>query len=254
MKIWPILLTLPLLIAPAAKAQEGHIIDVKSPIAFKGVAKLVLMQRKDKQAFMWAEYPQFRQITPVTSFANWKLRTAAQGNYQKFAATVKKDFAPGGIDNYKPIGPYEFQQRPMLTYYYAPRLVSTARVFYEYQGGAHGMSGTVTSNYGQFDGMKAPKELVLGDFFTGTAYRKTVEKKIIEMLLADKEHPPIWIQDGSVKTLTTYHLNNFTVSPKGLTWYFESYAVAPYVSGEYTATIPFDQLGADFKRSIVLGR
>jgi hypothetical protein len=232
-----------------AKAEEGELTMV-SPLSFKGVAKLVTQRRKDKKVEMRSVYPQFLKSTPVTRLANWKLRQESQKRYQAFIDQMKKDEA----EDFEPLAPYGYDELPQLHYYYAPRLVSTAYMFYRYTGGAHGMNATIATNFGQFPSMARPKVLSLGDFFTGTGYRKTIEKKLLDTLRAKKDQVATWVQDGTVKSLNNAQLNNFTVSSKGLKWYFAPYDVGPYAAGEFEVLLPFNQLPSDFKRSVVLGR
>jgi hypothetical protein len=238
-----------LLPCASAKAEEGEL-SMVSPIPFKGVAKLVTQRHKDKNSDVRAVYPQFSQNTMVTRFANWKLRVASQTRYRDFLGKVKKDIA----EDFQPLAPYGYDELPELHYYHAPRLISTAFAYYSYTGGAHGMSATITTNYGQFAGMSRPKILTLGDFFTGKGYRKPVEKKLLDTLRGKKDQVASWVQDGTVKTLTDQQLNNFTVSPKGLTWYFAPYEVGPYAAGPFEVQLKFNDLPTDFKRSVVLGR
>jgi hypothetical protein len=238
-----------LLPVASLKAEEGEL-TLASPLPFKGVAKLVTQRHKEKNADVRAIYPQFLQNTPVTRFANWKLRVASQTRFHNFNAQVKKD----ALEDFQPLAPYAYDEMPELHYYYAHRLISTAYVYYSYTGGAHGMGATVATNYGQFPGMTRPKVLTLGDFFNNIGYRKPVEKLLLDSLRAKKEQVASWVQDGTVKTLTSNQLNNFTVSPKGLTWRFAPYEVGPYAAGEFEVLLTFNQLPSGFKRSIVLGR
>jgi len=248
------LLFLPLLSPiPTAHAQADDLIyeSKANPRPFRGKARLVTLKRDSKLLHVTTVYPQFLHNTRLTRFANRTIRGGARTNFNDFVKSFAADQKEGIVRKELP---YEYSELPFLTYYLPSRIISTSIFSGQYRGGAHGMEGTYTTNFGFLKGMRAPKVLTLGNLFNGTTYRKEVEQKLFDKFRADMRGVPTFVKDGSVKSLTSSQLNNFTISSKGLTWYFPAYQLGPYAEGQPEYTLSPNELGPNFKRAAVLGK
>lgn len=226
------------------RAQNSEGLTFKSPVSYAGIARLRTLQSKGKNFRAHAFYPTFHARTPLVRFANTRVRSDVVGTYTRW---LKESKASLRFDP-KPMAPYEFEMNPALIRFRPHRIISMRFDSYQYMGGAHGMSAMLAQNYALVGGK--PKEIVLGDLFRpGTAYRPLVEKKIFAKLKKNKE--AAWVQDGSVKTLTTGQFNNFTISAIGLTWTFNPYEMGPYAAGVFEVTLTPAELGPGFKREMI---
>jgi hypothetical protein len=233
--------TLPLVL-PLAPVQAQISKGLAS--SYVGIARVRTVRAKGKNFSARATYPGFRARTPLVRFANARIRSDVLGSYRQWLKATRTSLQADS----KPIAPYEFELRPILHRYNPRVLISMNFNSYEYTGGAHGMSAFLAQNYAVVNGK--PKEITLGDLFRrGTAYRPLVEHKIFAKLKKNKE--AAWVQDGSVKTLTTSQFNNFTVSRSGLTWIFNPYEMGPYAAGIFEVTLTPAELGAGFKRELL---
>ncbi len=122
--------------------------------------------------------------------------------------------------------------------YFSSNLISLGGKIGMYTGGAHGMTNPLTHNFfihqGQVD------QLQLDDLFEpGTAYEECLSRLCLRNLY---HKGATWIRNGEVSHLALPDLRHFTVSPRGITFYFPPYMVGPYSDGSFTVTIPFDSL------------
>ncbi len=222
-----------------------------SPLSFRGVARLVKIERRGTGYEADATYPRFLVSTPVTRLANWKLRTEAQ---RGMAELIQQARADAKEMREAKISAYGFGHTPSLHFYAPKRLISVAVMGYTFTGGVHGNYGTDTKNYGLLGGETRPRELNLGDFFrAGSPYRARVEKMLLGKLRATKgaEKEAIFVVDGTVKSLPTSLLKNFVAEKGGLRWFFPPYAVGPYAVGEFEVKLSSVELGSDFKRAML---
>lgn len=107
---------------------------------------------------------------------------------------------------------------------------------YTYAGGAHGMTTYDCLNV-DLSG-ETPKSLGLTDLLVSP---ESGLAKLAELCLADlKKQEASWVVDGTLTSLGKEELAVFTISPRGLTFYFEPYAVGSYAEGPYEVTLGFD--------------
>lgn len=241
----PLILVVPFLLpVAAATAQESEGLSVKSPVPFAGIARLHTLKSNGKNFRAKAIYPSFRSKTPLARFVNAQLRSDIAANYNDWMKQTKTALEGDPT----PIAPYEFEMQPSLWHFQPRRLISVELISYQYTGGAHGMSALLAENYALVAGQ--PKILNLGDLFRpGTAYRTLVETKIFAKLKKNKD--AMWVQDGSVKTLTSQQFNNFTVTTDGLNWIFNQYEMGPYAAGVFEIKLSPAELGPGFKREML---
>lgn len=123
--------------------------------------------------------------------------------------------------------------------YVSHDLISVAETIYVYTGGAHPNVGLAGYNYWLDD--SGALRLTLNDLFRpGSDYMAVLSGFILEALAAQEA---LWVVDGTVSELTERILNDsFTITPQGLTFFFEPYLVGPYVQGTFSVLVPYEQL------------
>lgn len=113
-------------------------------------------------------------------------------------------------------------------------------------GGAHPNSYTTVFNVGMTNGR--PKLLTMGDFFEPNSdYRSRTNGLISKKL--EKQGNADWVNDGSLKMLSTNQLNSFIVTKRGMEWIFDPYEVGSYASGSHEVLLSPTDLGTGFKKS-----
>lgn len=123
-------------------------------------------------------------------------------------------------------------------------LISISFGRYEYTGGAHGNSQTITLNYD----LKNDRIIQLSDLFKQNSnYLAVISKNSIEQITekqgeyADSE----WIETGAGAKAENY--KNWFITQDGLKFVFDAYQVGPYAAGSFETILPF----AKFDYSIV---
>lgn len=192
-------------------------------------------------------YPHFEEQTPVAVTANKVLSAWAERRQAKFVRESTRALQKLG----KPGGNYEYTVDYEVTFAAPARLLSIRFDTFQYTGGAHGAPEYFTYTFGMKQG-KA-RRLGLGDFFkAGSAYRDTVTAAVLAKL---KRNPQAnLVVSGDVTSLTDDQLNRFTADPDGLTFLFNPYEVGPYSSGRFQIKLTMEELGADFRRELLLAR
>lgn len=107
--------------------------------------------------------------------------------------------------------------------------------YYQYTGGAHGLTTKVSYNYD----LKSGKEIKLKDLFKeGFDYKSIIDKKVREDIEKEKD---IYFENGAlfkgVNENQAYYLNK-----DGIIVYFQQYEIAPYSSGIREFKIPYGEL------------
>lgn len=218
---------------------------------WSGVASLQTLQLKQKTRNLLAVYPVFGRQRPVAKVAGSVLKKEAIDSYNGFEKDSRGTAEKLGLhDDMK----YEFEIKPSLEYN-RPRLISATTMFYQYEGGAHGIYGTSGYVFGYPAKSGAPRQLHLADFFTTdiATTRKGINSLLMAKLRATKgkEQEAMWVFDGTVKSVTNDQMENFIAEKDGLRWYFGPYAVGPYANGEYEVKITTRELGPTFRASML---
>ncbi|RYG73795.1 DUF3298/DUF4163 domain-containing protein [bacterium] len=239
-----LLALLPLLALTTVSQAQTKAKDDGSNISFKGKATIRTLASKGKNYEAESKYPIFHANTRLLRFVNSQISTKQRKIFNDWLVESKKS-----LKEYpNPVGAYEFQSNPSLSYFKAPKLVSLRFDSYQYTGGAHGMGIMDTRNFAIVDGK--PKQLVLGDLFVpGTDYRKWVQAQVFAKLR--KDEAATWIQDGSVKKLENSQFNNFSIEPDGLRWLFNQYEMGPYANGPIEVKLSLKELGAGFRYGLL---
>jgi hypothetical protein len=238
-------------ITPSISHSQMQKSSVEAPLPFRGIARVVKIERRGKGYKADATYPRFLRSTPVTRLANWKLRSETEKGMAELIQQARDN--AGGMGGSHSL-PYGFNQTPTLHFYAPNRLVSVAVMGYTFTGGVHGNYGTDAKNYGLLRGESRPRQLNLGDFFrAGAPYRAHIEKMLLAKLRATKgtQREATFVIDGSVKSIPTELLNNFVAEKGGLRWFFPPYAVGPFFAGEHEVKLSIAELGSDFKIALL---
>lgn len=122
-------------------------------------------------------------------------------------------------------------------------VVSLIQDFKNYSGGAHGMYGWIGVNFNSETGAS----LKISDVCTDA---NRLQKVIIKQLYADYDSRAFDNVEDTVTKLIAQDEINFVIEPRGVTFIFNPYEIAPYASGMLTATIFFDEQPKLFKENI----
>lgn len=119
--------------------------------------------------------------------------------------------------------------------FYTDEVISLPVTYYQYTGGAHGLTTKVSYNYD----LKTGKILKLKDLFKeGFDYKSIIDKKVREDIEKEKD---IYFENGDlfkdVSENQAYYLNIDSIIV-----YFQQYEIAPYSSGIREFKIPYEEL------------
>ncbi len=109
---------------------------------------------------------------------------------------------------------------------------------YEYTGGAHGITVMHSDTFSLQNGANIP----LSCFFRkGVDYKEILIEQIIKQ--ADdnvKNNPGIYFDNYAELIVKNFNENNYFLSLKGLSIYYQQYDIAPYSTGIVIFTIPYN--------------
>lgn len=180
-----------------------------------------------------ATFPVLATDSEVRKVANRGYRTDAETALNSFVENAK-DFA---VSAPKPIATWEFSQSAILSINTA-NLVSGYAQTFDYSGGAHPNRYYRALNFGLVGGVA--KKLVLKDFIKiGEDLEEFATEIIVPELNRMKRARGI---DEIVYAVDEKLLNNFVITPSGITWLFGPYDVGAYVEGEYFVKVSWLKL------------
>ena len=219
---------------------------------WKGVALLKTLKRNEKTRDLMAVYPVFGGSRRVAQVAGLVLKQEATRGFNSFEKDSRGTSKELGVEN--PDLKYQFELKPSLVLN-RPRLISATTLFYQFSGGAHGNYGTTGYVFGYPKGSAKPRQLHLADFFSdGVAARKRVNELLLAKLRATKgtnKQEATWVITGEVKSVTNAQMENFVAEKDGLRWFFEPYAMGPFVEGEFEVPISARELGPKFRAALL---
>lgn len=108
---------------------------------------------------------------------------------------------------------------------------------YGYEGGAHGNTAQRTLNFDFQDG--SLRELALDDVIDLDKGHELLASACMDEL---KRQGASNVVSGEIHSITLSQLNNFVLSPAGITFVFDPYEVGCYAEGSYHATVPWSKL------------
>jgi hypothetical protein len=157
---------------------------------------------------------------------------------------AKNDLLSGLQDSFQPGSAQYELDITYSTFHHGDNILSLVFDFYQFTGGAHGISGSQTFT---FD-LAANQVLALSDLFVaGSDPFKTIgalaEADLNEKLkdISDAD----WIHSGTGEDSANY--TAWALDGTDLVLYFPPYQVAAYVAGEQTVRIPLAQLSSILK-------
>jgi hypothetical protein len=120
-------------------------------------------------------------------------------------------------------------------YYFSDNLINIFGHTYTYSGGAHPNSNTSSKIFLLIDGKF--QKIELGDLFLPNS---NYLKKLSELCIADlKKQEASSITSEEITDLSDALAHTvFTVTPYGISLYFDPYAVASYAEGAFQVNIP----------------
>lgn len=137
-----------------------------------------------------------------------------------------------------PVWEYAFELQGFQLAHLSDKLASMSYGTYWYGGGAHGLYGTASVNLAIAG--EEVKPLKVTDFVKGAEGLAAVSK----LLLADlKRQNASSVVDGAITSFTEDDLRVFVVTPKGIRFFFNPYAVASYAEGDFEVFVKWDDLG-----------
>ena len=149
--------------------------------------------------------------------------------------------------NSYPFFPYEAFMNYAVTLNAACKL-STYMDRYQYTGGAHGNTIRSSSNWNLNTGANINMEDI---FYQSEDFVPLIIDQIIK--LADEqmiENPNIFFDNYKELIVKHFNVNNFYLTPIGITIFYQQYEVAPYSSGIIEFHIPYDNLGLSYPRCL----
>ncbi|GIV03301.1 MAG: hypothetical protein KatS3mg015_2131 [Fimbriimonadales bacterium] len=117
-------------------------------------------------------------------------------------------------------------------------LISFYTMTFAYTGGAHPNRWYECRTFGLRNGRAA--RLKLQDFLpAGADPMEVANRLVIPRLKAMKAS---WFVEGTRTSLEPEEVENFVVTPAGITWIFDPYAAGPYVEGEFFVKVPWSEI------------
>lgn len=117
--------------------------------------------------------------------------------------------------------------------YLGPQWISLIFESYQYTGGAHGNSLYRCRSFQKRN--DEWKEVELQNLLRNPAHGASLQKRVIEALIDEGAG---WIEE---MIPDESFLKHYTLSPRGISFYFQPYDVGAYAEGSYRVFIPWDE-------------
>jgi hypothetical protein len=205
----------------------------KFPFNVKAVADYVITEGKIEGVGADFAYPQFIGTSPEISALNKNIRLDMEAQKAELRKAAREMLdTPYFKENPERVKEWYYQYDTGIEYA-SPTLVSLLVFVDDFLGGAHGMHFYTSQNYSITNGKV--KTLSLDDLFT-PGYMPALSKVIIDDL---KKQDAFWVSTGEITKLDRKDLDTFTITPTGIEFYFDPYAVGPYAQGAFFVTLPY---------------
>lgn len=194
---------------------------------------------------------------PAYAAVNEAIQTAVRARYTEYAAQFASTAAELGLDDATHFGDDLGQTISVGDHEILlanENVVSVLFTISLYQGGAHGMTMSFPLNLRVSKSGEAykTKPIALTELLKPGA---DALKALNTFLLAElKKKEASLVVNGEIKDFKLEDVDNFTLAPKGITVYFDPYAVASYADGPYQVFVPFSEaniFSADALKDIV---
>lgn len=187
-------------------------------------------------------YPQFLTMTAVNGVANPGVKGVADKAFYEFVADAKR------LDREGWVGPaWELEMAPTVGVANAG-LVSVMWNGVQYTGGANAMSFFVSKTYGPKDG--GWKELGVADLLVeGVDATRFVSAAVLSKLNAQKAKRGA----EALESLDGDLIENFVVTPAGITWLFSKGDVGAGAEGTYQIKVLWSEMPEGLDRNGPVG-
>lgn len=166
------------------------------------------------------------------------------GAIDPYIQQAKNDLLSGLQESFQPGSAQYALDITYQTYQHGANILSLVFDFYQYTGGAHGISGSQTF---VFD-LAANKVLTLADLFTPGSSPLAVIGPLVEADLNTRltdMTDAAWIHSGTGDNPDNYQ--QWALDGDQLVFYFAPYQVAAYAVGPQTVSIPLSALSSILK-------
>ncbi|MCW5935630.1 MAG: DUF3298 domain-containing protein [Fimbriimonadia bacterium] len=182
-------------------------------------------------------YPIFPAAAPAGVVANREFHQRAKKSFDSFMNQPVKYLKQSG----KPTGAYSLTVKPTISIH-RESLIAGYLSQDEYSGGAHSNRFYHTVNVSIVD--REARLLKLRDVMARGVPLKEIEQIVLTKLNAIKR------QRGAdpMTELQPSQLEQFVLTPTGITWIFEPYAVGAYAEGDYFVRVTYEELGDRVRR------
>lgn len=224
-------------VTPNLRSWSGYWISndnkQKAPFKMDAVSRYLFEKRKQEGIQITAAYPQFLGSSPATLGLNKLVKT----EFDKQILSLNKEAKMVDVPDYFKDHSWELYYNTDIAYA-AEDLISLESSSYQFTGGAHGMTYYTAANY-QLQSGKYTLIRLEDLFAPKSGYIAALSQLILDDL---RNKGAMWVTTGKVTRLEAPDLDNFTITPRGLTFFFDPYEMGPYAQGGINATIPYSSL------------
>lgn len=108
---------------------------------------------------------------------------------------------------------------------------------YEFTGGAHGSTIRTSDSWDLCMGMHLSLHNIINPY---TNHRQLIIDEILRQAENNyKQNQGIYFEDYQALIIKNFDENSFYLTPKGITFYYQQYDIAPYATGIVEFTIPY---------------
>lgn len=208
-------------------------------------ASLVLAQKPESEVTQYkvgkghdlkATTPIYRG-SPVGEFATMDIKLTALTRLAKF----REDFVDLDLPDMRTGMVDWFVTRSIER----KELISVIGTAYYDFGGAHPNRDHVGLNYGLVNGK--PKRLAFSDLIKDPKRAKEIaDQAVMPKLILMRA---MWVTEGSINELEPKQVDNFVITPAGITWLFGPYEMGSYAEGDYFVKVPWSELAPELRSS-----
>ena len=210
--------------------------------------------KRDSAFVISVSWPEFKEDGPNGSLAqtlNFKIKNILQVGTGTVAGAVDSMIATyTAWESEDDFGAYWSHEHNISVRVTGGKIISLIENGWDYAGGAHGLGYVTYYNYS----VETEKKLELSDLIVSggekllTAQAEEIFRKQNDLVGKDLTEAGFWFGENGF-TLNT----NFIVDEKSITFFYNSYEIAPYAYGPTEITIPFENFKQVIKKDGPLG-